>query len=138
MRVLIADDRANVRSALRLILSQDDEMQVVGEVAGIEQLVTAIRATQPDVLLLEWELLSSESALKIAELKKDFPQVEIIAMSGRPELRKAAAAAGVDVFISKVDPPERLVSQLHSVGSAGQLDDPADEGQPGSNRRQEE
>lgn len=113
-------------------------MQVVGEIASIERLVDSIRGTQPDMLLLEWELVSGESVRMVAELKRHFPELEIVAMSGRPELRKKAVAAGVDGFISKVDPPERLVSQLHSVGSARLQENPVHAGRRGSTGRQKD
>jgi DNA-binding NarL/FixJ family response regulator len=39
----------------------------------------------------------------------------VIALSGRPEARRAALDAGVDAFVSKGDPPERLLSMLEAA-----------------------
>jgi len=132
MRVLIADDQANVRSALRLILSQDAGMKVVGEVSSHDDLMASVRLATPDLVLLEWELINSEPSGRISALRETFPGLKIVAMSGRPEARRDALAAGVDEFISKVDPPHQLGAMLHSIRQVG-----SEGTQPGNRRRKE-
>jgi two-component system response regulator DesR len=132
MRVLIADDQANVRSALRLILSQDAGMKVVGEVSSRDDLIASVRMATPDLVLLEWELINAEPGGPISALREAFPGLKIVAMSGRPESRPDALAAGVDGFISKVDPPNRLGAILHSIKQAG-----SEDAQPGDRVRKE-
>ena len=41
--------------------------------------------------------------------------MSIIVLSGRPEYRKNAIAAGADAFVSKVDPPDRLLDAISSI-----------------------
>jgi hypothetical protein len=43
------------------------------------------------------------------------PDLCVIALSGRPEARQAAIYAGADAFVSKADPPERLLMTIRSV-----------------------
>jgi len=62
MRVFIADDQPNVRSALRLLLEQDPGVSVVGEAAEAEGLLAGVRATRPDLLLSDWELPGLQAA----------------------------------------------------------------------------
>ena len=56
MRVLLADDHPRVRSALRLILEQEPNFQVVGETADATGLLLAVNEKAPDLVLLDWEL----------------------------------------------------------------------------------
>ena len=56
MRVLVADDQPHIRSALRLLLDHEPDLNVVGEAIDSQTLCTQIQVTQPDLLLLDWEL----------------------------------------------------------------------------------
>jgi len=114
MRVLLADDQPKVRSALRLLLEQDPDMNVVGEATKAEELLAQVGATHPDLLLLDWELPGLQPADPLLPVLRALcPHLSVIALSGRPEVYRAALAAGADAFVSKGDPPERLLSAVN-------------------------
>jgi len=128
MRVLIADDQPQVRSALRLLLKQEPGLTVVGE-AGDGELALALAAeAQPDLVLLDWELPDQgpSGASRTAQhrllpaLRERCPSLKVVALSGRPEARQAALDAGVDAFVSKGDPPERLLDAVHRCSASFQ------------------
>lgn len=119
MRVLLADDQAEVRSALKLLLEQDSEIAVVGEAADADALLAVTQATEPDIVLLDWELPGHRVVQVLPKLRACAPKAKVIALSGRLEARRAALAAGADAFVSKGDPPERLLAALHAAGSNG-------------------
>jgi DNA-binding NarL/FixJ family response regulator len=114
MRVFLADDQPRVRSALRLLLEQDPQLSVVGEAAAAEGLLAQVRAAHPDLLLLDWELpgLQATNPL-LPALRALCPRLSVIALSGRPEARRAALAAQANAFVSKGDPPERLLAAVN-------------------------
>ncbi|MCB0154048.1 MAG: CBS domain-containing protein [Anaerolineae bacterium] len=118
MRVLLADDQPQVRSALRLLLEHELKLEVVGEVVYAEDLIGYVKVTQPDLLLLDWELpgLSPKEILPI--LHEKYPDLLIIALSGWPEAGPAALAAGVDAFISKGHPAEHLLKKLREISGS--------------------
>jgi DNA-binding NarL/FixJ family response regulator len=131
MRILVADDQPKVRSALRLLLEQEPGLSVVGEAAETESLLAQAEATCPDLVLLDWELPSLQATdpstpptgseagsghRLLSALRALCPHLLVIALSGRPEARQAALAAGADAFVSKGDPPERLLTTLRAVG----------------------
>ena len=114
MRVLLADDQPKVRSALRLLLEQEPGMSVVGEAAEAEGLLAQVSAVHPDLVLLDWELPGLQVASPVLPtLRTLCPRLSVIALSGRPDARRAALAAGADAFVSKGDPPERLMAAVN-------------------------
>jgi DNA-binding NarL/FixJ family response regulator len=123
MRVLLADDQEKVRSALALLLTQESDVEVVGEIGEAEHLLIWVRATHPDLVLLDWELPGDVSSSLFGVLRALAPHLKIIALSGLPEARQAALSAGADGFVSKGDPPERLLATVYAVCSGGCDDD---------------
>ena len=113
MRVLLADDEPKVRSALRLLLEQELGLSVVDEAAEAGEVLGQVQAIQPDLLLLDWELPGQQAADLLPTLHRCCPHLLVIALSGRPEARQAALDAGVDAFVSKGDPPERLLAAVN-------------------------
>jgi DNA-binding NarL/FixJ family response regulator len=110
MRVLLADDQPKVRLALRVLLRLQPDLKIVGEAIDAEDLLTQTASTSPDLVLLGWELPSLATAGAVSPLRTLCPDLSVIALSGRPESRPAALAAGADAFVSKIEPPERLLA----------------------------
>jgi DNA-binding NarL/FixJ family response regulator len=112
--VLIADSRAHARSAMRLLLAQEPDVVVVGEAVDVKAAVAAIAVCRPDMVLLDWDLSKQNGNSAVDDLRAASPESLVIALSSLPEARQEALAAGVDSFVSKGDPPEKL---LAAVGS---------------------
>ena len=112
MRVLLADDQPNVRSALQLLLEQELGLCEVGEATNVSGLLTQVETNCPDLVLLDWELPGSKNIELWPPLRAKCPQLFVIVLSGHPEARQAALSAGADAFASKADPPERLLAAI--------------------------
>ncbi len=116
MRIMIADDQSYVRSALRVLLRQEPDVIVVGEAVNMKQTLEQAAGQRPDLVLLDWELPGQNGISVLAKLRAARPGLVVIALSGRPEARRAALAAGVDAFVSKGDPPEQLLAAVEEYG----------------------
>ncbi len=116
MRILVADDRAEVRSALRLLLEHELALPVLGEVAHGDGLLETLQAMGADLLLLDWELPGPPAGDLVRALRARMPQLSIVALGGRAEVRGAALATGVTAFVSKGEPPALLLALLHQIG----------------------
>lgn len=114
MRLLLADDQIKVRSALRLLLEQEPDLQVVGEAADATELLLAVPEKEPDVVLLDWELPGLPAAQLVRLLLYERPFLKIIAMSSRPEVERLALNAGVPAFLSKSESPEFVLLIIHA------------------------
>jgi DNA-binding NarL/FixJ family response regulator len=114
MRVLLADDQAKVRSAMRLLLDHEGDIEVLGEAVDATGLQDWVRASTPDLVLLDWELPGFSPDL-LASLRESCPSLRVIALSGQPEARQRALGTGVDAFVSKGDPPEHLLAAISAL-----------------------
>ena len=112
MRILLADDQPQVRFALRVLLESQPGLKVVGEAADTDTLLSQAKTTHPDLVLLGWELPGLASGGLLPTLRETRSGLLVIALSGRPEAHQAAISAGVDAFVSKSDPPERLLAAI--------------------------
>jgi DNA-binding NarL/FixJ family response regulator len=112
MRILLADNQSKVRFALRVLLERQADIHVVGEATDAGDLLDMAEADCPDVVLLAWELPGMPAAQLLAALRGICPDLIVIALSGRLEARRAALCAEADAFVSKGEPPERL---LHTI-----------------------
>lgn len=114
-RILLADDQKAVRRALRLLLEQEENCTIAGEVQDSGALLAAVESGSADLVLLDWELpdLEIERLLPLSNGKG--ARIRIIAMSSRPEARVAALAAGVDACISKGKPAEEVLETIYRV-----------------------
>lgn len=128
MRILLADDEERVRFALRKLLERQPNLDIVAEASDAQDVLRETAQSEPDLLLLDWELPGHVAAILLPALRQVHPQLQVIVLSGRPEARRVALAGGADAFVSKAEPPERLLSAITTCcGSTAGV-------QPGGNR----
>jgi DNA-binding NarL/FixJ family response regulator len=114
-RILIADRRPRIRFALGALLKRQPAIKVVGEAEDAETLSRQIETLHPDVVLLDWWFKGQTTAALVPALKEYCPNLCVIVLSGRPETRRVALGAGADDFVSKIDPPDKLLAAIPSV-----------------------
>jgi DNA-binding NarL/FixJ family response regulator len=124
MYILLADCQPKVRFALRVLLDRQPGLESVGEAVDAEGLLAKMAMTHPDLVLLSWELPGLAEVGSISALRRVCTQQKVIVLSGRTGVRKKALAAGADAFVSKTDPPERLLNAISELGQGpkGQAD----------------
>lgn len=118
--ILLVDDIASVREALRWVLESEPGLVVVGEAAdGMAALLEAHRL-QPDVVILDL-MLPALDGLAVARRIKAMPApplVVVLSVHGGAAARKRAAAAGVDGFVEKSGGWVPLIELLRTLSSA--------------------
>jgi DNA-binding NarL/FixJ family response regulator len=119
MRVLLADDHSQVRWALRTVIKEEPSMTIVAEVSDAAGLLAEVQATRPDLLLLEWDLPGRAVSELLPEMRALGLQCSVVVLSRRPEVEKAALAAGADAFVSKANRPEQLLNVLCALVHSG-------------------
>jgi hypothetical protein len=100
-RVFIADARVNERSDLRLRLV-DIAMQVVGEAAGWRSVLTFGPTTHPDVVVVDWGLISTRCVAAMKELRHAYPSAVLMIVPGHMNAhQRSKLVAGTDENIDK-------------------------------------
>jgi len=119
MRVLLADDQVWLRSAIKLLLELEANIEIVGEAVDTSQLIEMNGRLNPDIVLLDWELpgvrRSNAKENLMVTLRANNKELLVVVLSGRPESCRAAMEAGANAFVSKADPPEQFLAALRKV-----------------------
>ena len=118
-RVYLADADTNARSALRLLLIHLD-LQIVGEASDWPSVLALAPACRPEMVLVDWGLVSSRSGTALMELRRACPdELVIVLLSHLNDREQAALSAGADEFISKGETAERVVERLLAAAARG-------------------
>lgn len=126
MRILLADDQPEVRSALRTLLEgEEGPWTIVGEAATAGIVLEEVSQHRCDVLLLDWELPGLHPGCGKAPVWSDgrvlsalrflHPELHVIAFSARPEARRESSLAGADEWVSRAELPQALLDTLRSL-----------------------
>jgi len=126
IRVLIAEDQAMVRGALRALLALEDDIEVVAEVARADELVAAAVANRPDVALVDIEMPGGDGISAAAALREALPQCRslILTTFGKPGYLRRALETGAYGFMLKDAPPEQLALAIRRTARGERVVDP--------------
>jgi two-component system response regulator NreC len=117
--VVIVDDHAVVRSGLRLLLSREDDLEVLGEAADAREAVFEVRAKRPAVVLLDVTMPGRSGIEAIPDLLKEAPEARILVLSMQddPSYVREAFAAGAHGYVLKEAADAEVVEAVRQVAS---------------------
>lgn len=119
IRVLLADDHMVIREMLRLLFSQQEHIQLVGEAESCRDLLDCAALQQPDIIVLDAMLSDGNSIECIPQLKTVAPNAKIIMFSGTEDevLLRRAVVAGALGWVRKTTSIEVLLRAIACVQS---------------------
>jgi DNA-binding response OmpR family regulator len=88
----------------------------VDEATEAKTLLTQVASRCPELVLLDWGLPGMAAADLLVALRQTCTALTIIVLSGQPEAEQDALRAGADAFVSKTEPPERLLAAICATG----------------------
>ena len=127
IRVLIADDQSMVRAGFRMLLSGEQDIEVVAEAKdGLEATAKAARF-DPTVILMDIRMpeLDGLEATRRIIAADDAARILILTTFGLDEYVYEALRAGASGFVLKDDPPEQLIGAVRTVAAGDALLSPA-------------
>jgi two-component system invasion response regulator UvrY len=126
-KVLLADDHPVVREGVRRVLQRAVEIEVVGEVGRGDDVVPAVLALRPDVLVLDISMPGADFLVVLADLQKLHGGLHTLILSAHPEEQFAARAfrAGALGYLTKGYAPQDLVDAVRSVAQGRRYVTPA-------------
>jgi DNA-binding NarL/FixJ family response regulator len=103
IRVLVADDHPIVRAGLAAVVSQQLELELVGEAADGAEAVIIVRERRPDVVLMDLRMPHMDGVTAIRQIKSEFPDVGVLALTtyeGDVDIHRALEA-GARGYLTK-------------------------------------
>lgn len=122
MKILVADDHALIREALRYVLQRlDEELEMIEATDCAEALRAATEAPDLDLALLDLGLPGIGGFATLSELRRTHPLVPVVVLSGieDPQSVTEALHRGASGFIPKSSSNEVMLSALRLVLSGG-------------------
>jgi len=106
-KILVVDDNAGIRSALKILLPM--RFSEVELLASPKQLMTTMRSFKPDVVLLDMNFVTdintgNEGLFWLSELKRDFPEVEVVLFTAYADIALAVEGMKRGAFDFVVKP----------------------------------
>jgi NarL family two-component system response regulator LiaR len=119
IRVVIADDHRVVRDGLSFLLSQEPDIDVVGEAGDGEQTLRVVAATRPDVLLLDLLMpkLDGHGVLAALGGLPDQPAVVVLTSITDDEHLVRALHAGATSYLLKTAAADDVVAAIHAAAT---------------------
>ncbi|MBL0776697.1 MULTISPECIES: response regulator transcription factor [Streptomyces] len=123
IRVLLADDQALLRSAFRVLVDSEPDMEVVGEAADGAQALELARTARPDVVLMDIRMPGTDglaaTRLISADPALDSVRVVMLTTFEVDEYVVRALRAGASGFLGKGSEPAELLGAIR-VAHAGE------------------
>jgi two-component system, NarL family, response regulator NreC len=112
--VVLADDHAVVRSALRLMLERETDVQVVAEAGDAEAARRYVRGHRPKVLILDINMPGGSGLAAIPDIRQESPETEIVVltMQNEPAFAREAMQAGALGYVLKEAADAELVKAI--------------------------
>ena len=119
IHVVIADDHRVVRDGLCYLLSQEPDIEVVGEAGDGQRAVDVTAATRPDVLLLDLSMpgLDGHAVLDTLRDTPDPPAVVVLTSATDDEHLVRAVQAGATSYLLKTAPAEDVIAAIRDAAA---------------------
>jgi DNA-binding NarL/FixJ family response regulator len=118
-RILIADDQKRTRESLRALLNATLPAPEIWEACSGREAVRLAEERQPDLILMDVRMPEGDGLEATRTIKSRWPGIRIVVLSMYLAYREEARAAGADAFVSKGEPPERLLAVLREQQPGG-------------------
>ncbi len=116
-RVFVVDDHPIVRQGLALLINQQPDLMVCGEAEDANQVLQAIDAAQPDVLVLDITLRGPDGIDVLKMVRSAQPELPVLILSMHDESLYAERAlrAGANGYIMKQEATENVLVALRRI-----------------------
>ncbi|MCT4354856.1 response regulator transcription factor [Streptomyces sp. Je 1-79] len=127
IRVVIADDEPLIRAGIRMILTSDEDIEVVAEAANGRDAVEQARAHAADVVLLDIQMPVLDGLSALPELRRAVPAARVIVLTtfGERENVLRALEHGGAGFLLKDTAPAELIRAVRAAAAGDAYLSPA-------------
>ena len=117
IRIVIADDHPIVRQGLATVLSQDEDLEVVGQAENGAEAVSQARELHPDIILMDLQMPEMDGVEAIQIIKMVTSDIGIIILTtyDTDDYIFRGIEAGARGYLLKDSPPEEVLKAIHTV-----------------------
>ena len=127
IRVMLVDDHAVVRRGLHGFLGLLDDLEIVAEAENGAEAIRLVEETRPDVILMDLVMPCCDGIEATAEIKRQHPEVEIVALTSFIEEGTVIAAleAGATGYLLKDSSADEVADAVRAAHAGDMRLDPA-------------
>ena len=117
LKIILADDHRLTLDGVRVVLDAEPDIEVVGEAYSGEEVLPLVRATKPDVVLLDLHMPKLDGLACLDILRKNHPSVKVVMFSATTTPAEIASALkrGARAYILKTVNPLDLAAALRQA-----------------------
>lgn len=117
IRILLVDDQPMVRQGLRMFLSLDADLEVIGEARNGYEAVNFATRLKPDVILMDLMMpqLNGIEATDLLRIYDRATTIIALSISEDPALIEAVIRAGANAYFSKGVETEKLITMIKGL-----------------------
>ncbi|SMC23466.1 two component transcriptional regulator, LuxR family [Clostridium acidisoli DSM 12555] len=123
IKVLIADDQELIRESLKIVLSANKDIEVVGTVCNGKEVIKLVRKYKPDVILMDVCMPEMNGVQCTKIIKESYPNIKIIALTAfdDDEYIFNILKYGASGYLLKGVSMDELVKAIHTVSNGGAM-----------------
>jgi DNA-binding NarL/FixJ family response regulator len=117
IRVLVAEDSADLAAAIRELLQTEPDLEVVGVVDDADALVAAVLSADAQVVVLDLNLAGGSSVPAMQAVQRERPRTGVVIYSGydRADIAAALPALGAAEYVAKSGEATELIDAVRRV-----------------------
>lgn len=117
IRVLVADEHALFREAVRIVLEGEDDLSVVAEASSVSEAITEAERVRPDVALILARPPEFDGLAATASIRQHLPSCRVIVLTdeGDQHILRRAIEAGAAGYVTKYIPLTELTAAIRAV-----------------------
>ncbi len=113
----MADDHKIFREGLKLLISSQQDLHIVAELDNLAELLSTVKHSQPDLLLLDYHMPGPDTIASISYVKQRDPSLKVIVLTGshNPSILSQLHQAKADAILLKDGSAQDLLSAIRQV-----------------------
>jgi DNA-binding NarL/FixJ family response regulator len=117
IKILLAEDQKVLRESLKIILSQDPELDVIGSAANGIETLSIVEEKQPDIILMDIKMPVCDGIECTKLIKEKYPQIKIVILTtfDNNDNVEKALMYGADGYILKDVDPEEIIMVIKNT-----------------------
>jgi len=126
IKILIADDQELIRESLKIILSTNNEFEVIDTVGSGKEVVESIRRHIPDIILMDVRMPDMDGVQCTKFVKEVYPEIKVIVLTtfDDDEYIFSALKYGASGYLLKGVSLDELTSAIKTVLQGGAIFNP--------------